>query len=32
MDVWNASTADGARVSLWSPTAAANQRFQLQRV
>jgi alpha-L-fucosidase 2 len=31
MDVWNASTADGARVSQWAPTAAANQRFQLQR-
>jgi alpha-L-fucosidase 2 len=31
MDVWNASTADGARISQWTPTAATNQRFQLQR-
>jgi hypothetical protein len=31
-DVWNASTANGTRVNLWSPTTAANQRFQLQRV
>jgi alpha-L-fucosidase 2 len=32
MDVWQASTADGARVSQWTPTGSANQRFQLQRV
>jgi hypothetical protein len=31
MDVWNTSTADGARVSQWTATGAANQRFQLQR-
>jgi poly(3-hydroxybutyrate) depolymerase len=31
MDVWNVSTADGARVSLWTVTGGANQRFQLQR-
>ncbi|GAA0932430.1 glycosyl hydrolase family 95 catalytic domain-containing protein [Virgisporangium aurantiacum] len=31
MDVWQASTADGARVSQWTRTGAANQRFQLQR-
>jgi alpha-L-fucosidase 2 len=31
MDVWNASTADGTRVSQWTPTAATNQRFELQR-
>nr|WP_225943861.1 RICIN domain-containing protein [Actinophytocola algeriensis] len=32
MDVWNVSTADGARVSQWTVTGAANQRFLLQRV
>ncbi len=32
MDVWQASTTDGARVSQWTPSAGANQRFQLQRV
>ncbi|MEJ3745651.1 glycoside hydrolase N-terminal domain-containing protein [Actinomycetes bacterium KLBMP 9797] len=32
MDVWQASTADGARISQWTPSIAANQRFQLQRV
>jgi endo-1,4-beta-xylanase len=32
MDVWNVSTADGARISRWSPAGSANQRFQLQRV
>jgi alpha-L-fucosidase 2 len=32
MDVWQASTADGARISQWTPTGSANQRFQLQRV
>ncbi len=32
MDVWSAATADGARISQWTPTGAANQRFQLQRV
>ena len=31
LDVWSASTADGARFSQWTPSAAANQRFQLQR-
>ncbi len=31
MDVWSASTADGARISQWTVTGAANQRFQLQR-
>jgi hypothetical protein len=32
MDVWQASIADGARISQWTPTGSANQRFQLQRV
>jgi hypothetical protein len=32
MDVWQASTADGARISLWTVTGSANQRFQLQRI
>ncbi|MFY1691136.1 glycosyl hydrolase family 95 catalytic domain-containing protein [Plantactinospora sp. WMMB782] len=32
MDVWQASTADGARISQWTPSTGANQRFQLQRV
>jgi alpha-L-fucosidase 2 len=32
MDVWAAATTDGARISQWTPTTAANQRFQLQRV
>jgi alpha-L-fucosidase 2 len=32
MDVWQASTADGARISQWTRTAGTNQRFQLQRV
>jgi len=31
MDVWNASTADGARISQYTLTGNANQRFQLQR-
>ncbi|MFI9584253.1 RICIN domain-containing protein [Streptomyces sp. NPDC052236] len=31
IDVWGESTADGARVSQWAVTGAANQRFQLQR-
>jgi alpha-L-fucosidase 2 len=31
MDVWQASTADGSRISLWTPTGSPNQRFQLQR-
>lgn len=30
MDVWEASTADGARISQWTYTGSANQRFQLQ--
>ncbi|UQU67702.1 glycoside hydrolase N-terminal domain-containing protein [Couchioplanes caeruleus] len=32
MDVWQSSTADGTRISQWTPTDAANQRFHLQRV
>ena len=32
MDVWEASTADGARISQWTATGSANQRFQLHRV
>jgi len=32
MDVWSASTADGARISQWNSTGADNQRFQLQTV
>ena len=32
MDVWGVSTANGARVSQYSLTGSANQRFQLQRV
>jgi poly(3-hydroxybutyrate) depolymerase len=32
MDVWGASTADGARISQYAPSGNANQRFQLQRV
>ena len=32
MDVWQASTADGARISQWTPGTGANQRFQLQRI
>ncbi|CAM3576919.1 endo-1,4-beta-xylanase [Kibdelosporangium persicum] len=32
MDVWEVSTADGARISQWTNTGNANQRFQLQRV
>ena len=31
MDVWNVSTEDGARISQWTPTGGANQRFRLQR-
>lgn len=31
MDVWEASSADGARVSQWTYTGAANQRFRIQR-
>ncbi|MEU8610506.1 glycoside hydrolase N-terminal domain-containing protein, partial [Actinoplanes sp. NPDC048791] len=31
MDVWQASTADGARFSQWTVTGSTNQRFQLQR-
>jgi len=31
MDVWEVSTADGARISQWTLTGNANQRFQLQR-
>jgi type 1 glutamine amidotransferase len=32
MDVWAAGTANGTRISQWTATGAANQRFQLQRV
>jgi alpha-L-fucosidase 2 len=32
MDVWEQSTADGARISQWAATGSANQRFNLQRV
>ncbi|MGX7673908.1 glycosyl hydrolase family 95 catalytic domain-containing protein [Plantactinospora sp. DSM 117369] len=32
MDVWQASTADGGRISQWTPGTGANQRFQLQRI
>ncbi|XVS61547.1 glycosyl hydrolase family 95 catalytic domain-containing protein [Actinosynnema sp. CA-299493] len=31
LDVWSASTADGARISQWTPTGSTNQRFLLQR-
>jgi alpha-L-fucosidase 2 len=31
MDVWQVSTADGARISQWTLTGNTNQRFQLQR-
>jgi alpha-L-fucosidase 2 len=32
MDVWQASTADGARISQWTFTGSTNQRFRLQRI
>ncbi|MFM9590433.1 RICIN domain-containing protein [Streptomyces scabiei] len=32
LDVWQASTADGARISPWTATRSTNQRFQLHRV
>jgi hypothetical protein len=32
MDVWQASTADGAHISQWSPGTGLNQRFALQRL
>jgi alpha-L-fucosidase 2 len=32
MDVWQASTADGARISQWTFTGSPNQRFQLVQV
>jgi alpha-L-fucosidase 2 len=32
MDVWSAATTDGTRISLWTVSSGANQRFQLQRV
>ena len=32
MDVWQAGTADGARISQWTPGNGTNQRFQLQRI
>jgi alpha-L-fucosidase 2 len=31
LDVWQAATADGARISQWNYIGSANQRFQLQR-
>ncbi|MEV6625082.1 RICIN domain-containing protein [Amycolatopsis sp. NPDC051106] len=31
MDVWGASTADGARISQYAASGGTNQRFQLQR-
>ncbi|MEV7096625.1 RICIN domain-containing protein [Amycolatopsis sp. NPDC051045] len=31
LDVWGVSTADGARISQWTFSGNANQRFQLQR-
>ena len=31
LDVWSASTADGARFSQWTYTGSNNQRFQLHR-
>jgi hypothetical protein len=32
MDVWEASTADGARISQWTYNGSANQRFARRRV
>ena len=32
MDVWQAGTADGVRISQWTPGNGTNQRFQLQRI
>jgi len=32
MDVWGAATADGTRISQWTPGTGQNQRFQLQPV
>ncbi|WP_412101385.1 RICIN domain-containing protein [Micromonospora ureilytica] len=32
MDVGQASTADGARISQWTPGTGTNQRFKLQRI
>ncbi|MCX2951758.1 glycoside hydrolase family 2 TIM barrel-domain containing protein [Lentzea sp. NEAU-D7] len=32
MDVWQASTADGARISQWTTGSGLNQRFGLQRL
>jgi hypothetical protein len=32
MDVWEASTANGARISQWTYTAGTNQRFTRRRV
>ncbi|MDT7786660.1 MAG: alpha-L-fucosidase 2 [Pseudonocardiales bacterium] len=32
LDVWQASAADGARISQWTPSGAENQRFQPQQV
>jgi hypothetical protein len=32
MDVWDYSTFEGARISQWTYTGNANQRFARQRV
>ncbi|MEV6237584.1 glycoside hydrolase family 2 TIM barrel-domain containing protein [Lentzea sp. NPDC051838] len=32
MDVWQASTADGAHIAQWAPGSGLNQRFGLQRL
>jgi hypothetical protein len=32
MDVWEHSTADGARISQWTYTGTPNQRFTRRRV
>jgi alpha-L-fucosidase 2 len=32
MDVWQGSAADGARISQWTFTGSANQRFQLAQI
>ncbi|MEV3974641.1 RICIN domain-containing protein [Streptomyces sp. NPDC050698] len=32
LDVWEASTADGARICQWAATGSTNQRFQVHRI
>jgi len=32
MDVWQASTADGARIAQWTPSGGTNRRFRLQPI